>query len=91
MSEETRTATLSLQGIDDDEPLGLVIAYHQDPRYEGSARLLPAGETLVLGRSCTSFAPSAWRDSRLSRKHVTVAPPSTEGLFKLQRGVRLPN
>ncbi len=84
MSEETRTATLSLQGIDDDEPLGLVIAYHQDPRYEGSARLLPAGETLVLGRSCTSFAPSAWRDSRLSRKHVTVARLGRELTFRDQ-------
>jgi len=84
VSEETRTATLSLQGIEDEEPLGLVIAYHQDPRYEGSARLLPAGESLMLGRSCTSFAPSAWRDSRLSRKHVAVARLGRELTFRDQ-------
>jgi transcriptional regulator with PAS, ATPase and Fis domain len=77
-SDETRTATLSLHGGDDVEPLGLVIAYHRDERFEGSARVLPAGENLVLGRNCTSFVPGAWNDSRVSRRHVAVARLGSE-------------
>ena len=82
MTDETRTATLSLHGGGDTEPLGLVIAYHRDPRYEGSGRILPAGETLVLGRSCTSFAPGAWNDSRVSRRHASVARLGSELTFR---------
>jgi len=78
MSDETRTATLSLHGGDDVEPLGLVIAYHRDERFEGSARMVQAGENLILGRNCTSFVPGAWNDSRVSRRHVAVARLGSE-------------
>jgi transcriptional regulator with PAS, ATPase and Fis domain len=70
--DDTRTATLSIHSAEQGEPLGLVIAYHPDPRYIGSARVVASGERLVLGRTTEDFAPGAFHDGRISRKHVTI-------------------
>ncbi len=70
--DETRTATQSLHPIDAAPRPGVLLIDHPDPRFVGTARVIEAGESVVLGRGSEALIPGVFVDSRISRRHATL-------------------
>ena len=61
------------QDAADEERLGLRVAWHPDPAFEGRRRPIAASERVTLRRDGTTFGINSMAIGTLSRQHALIA------------------